>query len=159
LITQYLSPDTHIVWGPKASMVPLITAIKDIKMIKLTPLGARGPLFSSMAMELESAFDQLLTECLGELTLKPPKIITHSGADAEYIVSPTNVRDVLVKQYSKPINLTNTVKVMIERGFRTWVEVGPGSLYGGFIRKIDNNNRIANVENMKSLSIAVRITE
>ncbi len=159
LITQYLAPDTNILWGPNAAIEALQASLAPMKLVKTVKPAPRGPLFTEQAVELEASFDRLLTECLGEVTIMPPKIITHSGSTGEQVASPQQVRDVLVKQYSKPVQWITAVKLLIDQGFRTWVEVGPGSLYGNFVRKIDNNNRVANVENMKSLSIAVRITE
>jgi len=158
VITQYLAPDTFILWGPQASLTPLMDRYKTIRTVRSTVLSPRGPLFTNQAIELEMQCDALLTECLGETRLFPPKIITHRVSDGEQINSPTDVRDVLVKQYSQPVDWNRAVKLIIDRGFRTWVEVGPKAIYGDFIRKIDKNNRVCNVENMKSLSIAVQVT-
>jgi [acyl-carrier-protein] S-malonyltransferase len=158
LLTQILAPDTFILWGPPASLTPLMDRFKNIRTVKSTILSSRGPLFSSIAMELEMQFDTLLTECLGEHRIMPPKITTHRVSDGEQINSPSDVRDVLVNQYSTPVDWTRAVRLVIDRGFRTWVEVGPKAIYGDFIRKIDKNNRVCNVENMKSLSIAVQVT-
>lgn len=158
VITQYLAPDTFMLWGPQASLNGLMDRYKTIRTIKATVVSPRGPLFTTQAVELESQFDALLTECLGEQRIFPPKIITHRMSDGEQINSPTDVRNVLVRQYSTPVDWIRSVKMMIDRGFRTWVEVGPKTIYGDFIRKIDKNNRVCSVENMKSLSIAVQVT-
>lgn len=158
VITQYLAPDTHMLWGPAASLNPLMDRYKTIRTVKSTVLSPRGPLFTTQAVELESQFDALLTECMGDQRIFPPKIITHRVSDGEQINSPTDVRDMIIKQYSQPVDWCRAVRLVIDRGFRTWVEVGPKAIYGDFIRKIDKNNRVTNVENMKSLSIAVQVT-
>jgi [acyl-carrier-protein] S-malonyltransferase len=158
VITQFLAPDTFVLWGPATSLNPLMDRYKNVRTVKSTVLGPRGPLFTAQAVELESQFDVLLTECLGETRLFPPKIATHRMLDGEQINSPTDVRDLIVKQYSQPVDWARAVRLVIDRGFRTWVEVGPKTIYGDFIRKIDKNNRVCNVENMKSLSIAVQVT-
>jgi [acyl-carrier-protein] S-malonyltransferase len=158
VITQYLAPDTFMLWGPPEALTPLMDRYKNIRTVRSTVLSPRGPIFTPLALELEMKFDELLTECLGDQRIFPPKIITHRVSDGEQISSPSDVRDVLVKQYSQPVDWIRSVKGIIDRGFRTWVEVGPKAIYGDFIRKIDKNNRVCNVENMKSLTIAVQVT-
>ena len=58
----------------------------------------------------------------------------------------------------KPVDWIATVKAVNLRGFRTWVEVGPGKVYGSLVRKVDTDNRVSNVEDIKSLSATVKVT-
>jgi len=103
-ITQYLAPDAFLLWGPAASLNPLMDRYKSIRTVKSAVLVPRGPLFTTEAVELESQFDALLTECLGETRLFPPKITTHRVSDGEQINSPTDVRNLIVQQYSQPVD-------------------------------------------------------
>lgn len=157
-ITQYLAPDTHVLWGPSEFMTALQGQVQGIKNVKTHVQIPRGPIFTPLAAELEGDCDKLLTECLGEERLRNPKIAYHSCADGEYYGSIEQVREVLVKQYSKPVQWVKLVKTLNERGLRTWVEVGPGKVWGNLVRKVDANNRITNVEDAKSLSVTVKIT-
>ncbi len=157
-ITQYLAPDTFIVWGPKEAVESLRAEAQGIRQIKTNFQPPRGPLFSPKAAELEADLDRLLTECLDGKQLNPPKITFHRANDGEYVGTPEMVRDVLTRQYSRPVDWVKTVHAVNFRGFRTWVEVGPGRIYGTLVRKIDTDNRITNVEDLKSLSTTVKVT-
>ena len=158
LITQTLSPDTFLLWGPKEAAESLQAEAQGNRQVKTNLQPSRGPLFSPQAAELEPDLDRLLTECLAEAKIKNPKIAFHRCCDGEYVGTLEAVRDVLTKQYSKPVDWIKTVKAVNFRGFRTWVEVGPGKTYGTLVRKIDTDNRISNVEDLKSLSTTVKVT-
>lgn len=158
LVTHYLAPDTFILWGTLEAIDSLQAETQGLRQIKTNPQLPRGPLFSPRAAELEGDLDRLLTECLGEAKLKNPKISFHRCSDGEYVGTPEAVRDVLTKQYSRPVDWPATVKAANHRGFRTWVEVGPGKVYGTMVRKVDTDNRVSNVEDVKSLTTTVKIT-
>lgn len=158
IITHYLAPDTFIVWGPTVAVQSLQTEVQGVKDLRTNPQLPRGPLFNDRAAELEAAFDKLLKECLGEIQLKHPKIPIHRCSDGEYIGTVEMVRDVLIKQYSTPVDWIKTVAAVNLRGFRVWVEVGPGKIYSTMVRKIDKNNMVTNVENTSTLAAAVKAT-
>jgi [acyl-carrier-protein] S-malonyltransferase len=157
-ITQYLAPDTFMVWGPREAIVSLQTETQGIRQIKSKLQPPRGPLFSPKATELEADLNRLLTECLEGKPLKNPKIAFHRSSDGEYVGTIEGVRDVLTKQYSKPVDWIKTVQAVNLRGFRTWVEIGPGKTYSALVRKVDTDNRISNVEDLRSLSTTVKVT-
>lgn len=158
VITHYLAPDTFMVWGPKEAVDSLQGETQGIRQVKTNLQPPRGPLFSTRAVELEADLDRLLTECLDGKPLKNPKIAFHRSSDGEYVGTIEMVRDVLTKQYSKPVDWIKTVQSVNLRGFRTWAEVGPGKTYSTLVRKIDTDNRISNVEDLKSLSTTVKVT-
>ena len=158
VFTHFLSQDTFVVWGPKEAARSLQTELQGVKQVKTSLQLPRGPLFTPLGVELEKPFDDLLTECLGDIPLKNPKIAFHQASDGEYVGTPEAVRSVLTRQYSKPVQWVQTVKAVNHRGFRTWTEVGPGRLYGSLVKKIDKDNLITNLEDVKSLTAAVKVT-
>jgi len=158
IITHSMAPDTFVVWGPTEAVRSLESETQGHRQIKTNAQLPRGPLFSALAAELEPELDKLLTECLGDVKLKNPKVAFHRCSDGEYVGTIEMVRDVLTKQYSRPVDWITTVKAVNFRGFRTWVEVGPGKVYGPLVRKVDTDNRVSNVEDVKSLSITVKVT-
>jgi [acyl-carrier-protein] S-malonyltransferase len=158
MITHYLAPDTFIVWGPGDSVKALQAELQGVKQVKTNLQLPRGPLYTSLAQELESTIGTLLGECLGAVALKTPKITFHHARGGEMVSNPDMAREVLVKQLSSPIDWVSTVKAVIFRGFRTWVEIGPGRLYTTMVKKIDVDTRNTNVEDAKTLSTTVKVT-
>jgi [acyl-carrier-protein] S-malonyltransferase len=158
IITQYLSPQTFFVWGDNEAVGALQTELQGIKNVKTNIMLSRGPLFTEKAVVLETDLERLLDECLGEEQLKHPQITFHSCSDGKYVGTPEGVRDVLVRQLSRPVDWIKTVTQANFNGFRTWVEVGPGRVYTSLVKKIDVDNRITNVEDGKSLTTMVKVT-
>jgi [acyl-carrier-protein] S-malonyltransferase len=158
IVTQTLAPDTFLLWGPEEAVRALNAEVQGNRQIKTNFQPPRGPLFSPLAAELEAPLDAILTECLGDIRLKNPKISFHRSRDGEYVGSLEAVREVLTQQYTHPVDWVTTVQKINQRGFRTWVEIGPGKVYSSLVRKIDTDNRISNVEDLKSLSTTVKVT-
>ena len=80
-------------------------------------------------------------------SMKVPVITNISGE----IVQEGHVRQTLVQQVSNAVLWEDCVRTMIALGVDTFVEIGPGKVLSGFIKKIDKNVTTLNVEDMASL--------
>ena len=61
------------------------------------------------------------------------------------------IRQVLVKQAASPVLWEDSVRYMMENGVDTFIEVGPGKVLTGFVKKIDRSYTGQNVEDLASL--------
>ena len=59
--------------------------------------------------------------------------------------------ELLKRQVSSSVKWEESVRKMIEDGVDTFVEIGPGKTLSGFIKKIDKEISVYNVEDMASL--------
>ena len=50
-----------------------------------------------------------------------------------------------------PVLFEKSIRDLLDRGVDTFIEVGPGKTLSGFVKKIDKNAKIYNVEDMESL--------
>ncbi|HJF35226.1 MAG TPA: [acyl-carrier-protein] S-malonyltransferase, partial [Clostridium perfringens] len=57
----------------------------------------------------------------------------------------------LTSQVKKPVLFINDIEKMIESGVDTFIEIGPGKALSGFVKKINKNVTVLNVEDLKSL--------
>jgi [acyl-carrier-protein] S-malonyltransferase len=64
-------------------------------------------------------------------------------------------REGLVRQVSAPVRWQECVERLIQEGVQIVVEVGPGSVLTGLVRKIDKGVRTFNVDDPESLESAV----
>lgn len=76
-------------------------------------------------------------------------VITNVTAD--YVNSKEDIKPYLIKQVSSSVLWEDTIRKMIADGVDTFVEVGPGKALSGFIKKVDKDVKIFNVEDMASL--------
>jgi [acyl-carrier-protein] S-malonyltransferase len=54
-----------------------------------------------------------------------------------------------------PVRWEESVRALIEQGATTFAEVGPGRVLSGLLRQIDRSVHVFNVEDEKSLNIAL----
>ncbi|GAA0120925.1 MAG: ACP S-malonyltransferase [Clostridium argentinense] len=119
------------------------------KVVKL-PLSA--PFHTSM---LKSAAEKLSLE-LDKMNFTPMKIPVITNVTGDYIDEYENIKEILKLQVMSSVRWEDTIRTMIRDGVDTFIEVGPGKALSGFVKKIDRNLKVLNVENMTSLENAVR---
>ena len=56
-----------------------------------------------------------------------------------------------------PVRFSKSVENMIEQGVDTFVEVGPGKVLSGFIRKINKEVKVLNIQDKQSLEDTLKI--
>lgn len=63
----------------------------------------------------------------------------------------TTIASLLEKQVMSPVYFEDSIKYMIEQGVDTFIEVGPGKVLSGFIKKVDRKMTVYQVEDYDSL--------
>ncbi len=106
---------------------------------RAVPLAVAGafhtPLMAPAAEELASA--------LAETTIKPPELPVIANVDGAYHGDADGVRVSLVQQLTHPVRWQRGVERMIADGAERFVEIGPGRVLSGLMRKI--NRTVATV--------------
>jgi [acyl-carrier-protein] S-malonyltransferase len=63
-------------------------------------------------------------------------------------------RELLIEQLTAPVKFTQAARELINQGVTTFVEVGPGNVLGGLLKRIDKSVRTLSVNDLKSLDEA-----
>jgi len=115
---------------------------KGAKRAMMLPVSA--PFHCSM---LTSAGEKLRKK-LDKITVSDMQIPLISNVTADYVGSKEDIKEILVKQVSSSVLFEDSVRKMIEDGVDTFIEIGPGKALSGFVKKINPEVRIMNVENV-----------
>src|SRR4051794_7315164 len=99
---------------------------------------------------MKPAQDRLATD-LEELNFSEPAIPVVTNVDARVTSAPDELRDALVRQVSSPVRWVESMQLLIDQGFDTFVEVGPGKVLSGLMRQISRDVKMLNVEDAASL--------
>jgi [acyl-carrier-protein] S-malonyltransferase len=75
--------------------------------------------------------------------------------DADLLTEGARVVDTLVRQVTAPVRWEEVITRLVKEGAGTFVEVGPGKVLSGLIRRIAPEVRVLNVEDRSSLHITV----
>jgi [acyl-carrier-protein] S-malonyltransferase len=80
-----------------------------------------------------------LGEILGKITLRTPQSPVVANADGKAMTTVEEIRHELADHVERPVNWTRSVREMIESGASTFVEIGPGQVLSGLIRRINRD--------------------
>jgi [acyl-carrier-protein] S-malonyltransferase len=116
---------------------------------RVLPLNVSGPFHSSL---MQPAADKLQTVLAG-VSVQDAKVPVVANVSARPVAESAAVVDSLVQQVSAPVLWEDSVQWMVEQGVTTFVEIGPGKVLGGLIKKIaPAETTIISVQDMESLT-------
>jgi [acyl-carrier-protein] S-malonyltransferase len=99
---------------------------------------------------MKPAEDRLAPE-LRALTSRDPAFPVVANVDAAPKTTAAEAIEALVRQVSSPVRWEDVVRRLIADGARTFVELGPGSVLAGLIKKIDRSVTVFSVEDESGL--------
>ncbi len=88
---------------------------------------------------------------LAKITINDLKIPVVTNVEAEPNTTKERVQDLLVRQVSSPVRWEDSVNRMIGLGVKRFVEVGPGTVLLGLLRRIDGKHGMFHLEDLASL--------
>ena len=88
-----------------------------------------------------------------------PRIPVVANVDAEPKTDAADAVDALIRQVSSPVRWEDVVKRLVAEGARTFVELGPGNVLAGLVKKIDRSVTVASVEDPAGLEALLRAVE
>jgi [acyl-carrier-protein] S-malonyltransferase len=103
---------------------------------------------------MKPAEDRLAPE-LRSLPVSNPKFPVVANVDAEPKRDAHGAIDALIRQVSAPVRWEAVVKRLIADGTTTFVELGPGTVLAGLIKKIDRTVRVMSIEDAEGLELAM----
>jgi [acyl-carrier-protein] S-malonyltransferase len=115
-------------------------------------LAVSAPFHCSM---LHPAKERLMTE-LDKIEFVDFKVPLIANVTADIVKGTADIKDLLARQVSSPVMWEDSIRMMLNQGVDTFVEIGPGKVLSGFVRKIDKDARSYNIEDLKSLEITLR---
>jgi len=105
---------------------------------------------------MKPAEDRLAPE-LRALPSSIPRVPVIANVDAEAKTDGPSSIEALVRQVSSPVRWEDVVRRLASSGVRAYVEVGPGTVLSGLVRKIDRSARVANLESPADLEAVERL--
>ncbi|MBL8142766.1 MAG: ACP S-malonyltransferase [Acidobacteria bacterium] len=83
---------------------------------------------------------------LRALAVSDPRVPVVANVDAQLRTDGAGAVEALVAQVSRPVRWEAVVQCLASKGVRTYVEVGPGTVLSGLIRKIDREATVYSTE-------------
>jgi [acyl-carrier-protein] S-malonyltransferase len=92
-----------------------------------------------------------LNEALEGITIQSLGVPVVTNVEAQINISPDRVKTLLVEQVSSPVRWEESMRRMIEEGIERMLEIGPGKVLSGLMKRIDSKVGTENLEDIPSL--------
>ena len=150
---NYNYPGQVVIGGESKAVDLACIKAKETGAKRVIKLPVSAPFHTPMLLP---AAEKLFRE-LEKIEIQNLKIPVITNVIADYIEDKGLIKEFLRKQVMHPTLWTKCLFRMIEDGVDTFIEIGPGKVLSGFLKRIDGNMRISNVEDIKSLENTLRI--
>jgi len=144
-------PGQIVIAGEKGAVEEAVSLSKGAGAKRAVALSVSVPSHSRL---MEDA-SRRLAELLGTIELKDPQIPIVNNADAKFLDTKESIKESLIRQISRPLLWEDSVMAIAQSGIQTFVEVGPGKVLSGLIKRIVPDTGLLNAEDMKSLELTL----
>ncbi|MFL0195096.1 ACP S-malonyltransferase [Clostridium sp. WILCCON 0269] len=144
-------PGQLVIGGHIEAVKAACAMAKDKGARKIVELSVSGPFHTSM---LKSAAEKLEEE-LSRISINEFSIPVVTNVTGEIIEKVQDIKPYLRKQVMSTVLFEKSINTMIESGVDVFIEIGPGRVLSGFVKKINRKALTLNVQDIKSLNTTV----
>jgi [acyl-carrier-protein] S-malonyltransferase len=148
------APTQTVVAGHTAAVnrTSMAARARGAKRVLLLPVSA--PFHSSLMRSIAKEF----TTVLNALDIRNPDVPFIAGLDAEPKRTAVQVTQSLIDQLDHPVRWVEVIRRLTREGVETFIELGPGKVLSGLIKRIDEMVRVYYIEDRSSLEETLAAT-
>ena len=143
-------PGQYVISGHTEAVKEVMALAKEKRAMGI-PLAVSAPFHSPL---MQKAADDL-EQWLNGVTFNDLSIPLVNNADVEILTSGVEARNSLIRQMQASVKWEASMRKLIDLGVTTFVEIGPGKVLAGMMKRIDKEVDVINVFDNTSLSDAV----
>ena len=140
-------PGQIVITGQEQAVEAAAEKLRVAGAKRCVPLKVSGPFHSALL----AGAGEKLAEKLAEVTVQDPQIPYLCNVEAAPVTDKSRVKELLAKQVCGTVRWRETMEHMLADGVDTFVEIGPGKTLAGFLRKINREATVYNVEKVEDL--------
>ena len=146
-IANLNSPGQVVISGDFDAVRDAGEAAKERGAKRVIPLQVSGAFHSRLMRPAAEAFGP----CVSSATISSPTTDFFPNVSASCTQNPEEIRSGLIKQICSPVRWQPTIERMLDEGADTFVEVGPGAVLTGLLKRIDKSATGIGVDKPESL--------
>ncbi|MDT2686049.1 ACP S-malonyltransferase [Enterococcus gallinarum] len=143
---NYNTPQQIVIGGEVAAVDQAVQLLQAAGAKRMIPLNVSGPFHTKL---LEPASQQLAQE-LAKIEIKDLQVPVISNTTAKPMKQ-EQVKDLLEKQVKSPVRFYESIEQLKQMGIEQMIEIGPGKVLTGFLKKIDKTIAASRVEDAQTL--------
>lgn len=146
-IANYNCPGQIVITGKKAAVEEASQRLKEEGARRCLPLNVSGPFHSAMLTDA----GRELAQVLEDVEVKELNLPYVTNVTAEYVTDCKEIKGLLARQIFSPVLWQQSVEMMIQDGADTFIEIGPGKTLAGFMKKINPNVKVYNIQTTEDM--------
>ena len=145
------SPEQTVISGHAGAVKRAVEIASQLGAKRSMVLPVSAPFHSALMMPAQEKLEKDLNAAKFE-DLQVPLV---TNVDADSIRQGEEARSALIRQVTMPVRWEESMRMLLDEGVNTFVEVGPGRVLTGLMRQIERSVATLNVEDEKSLQATV----
>lgn len=144
---NYNTPSQIVIGGEVAAVDKAVELLKDAGVKRLIPLNVSGPFHTALLKPASERLAEVIETVEFSDFVRP--LVGNTEAT---VMEKERVRELLTRQVMEPVRFYDSISKMQEAGVTEFIEIGPGKVLSGFIKKIDRSADVRQVEDVESLN-------
>ena len=144
---NYNTPSQIVIGGEVAAVDKAVELLKDGGVKRLIPLNVSGPFHTALLKPAGERLAEVLETVEFSDFVRP--LVGNTEAT---VMEKERVSELLTRQVMEPVRFYDSIAIMQEAGVTEFIEIGPGKVLSGFIKKIDKSADVRQVEDVESLN-------
>ena len=150
-VANYNSPAQVVITGDEAAVAKAGELLMEAGARRVVPLAVSGAFHSKFMEGAGHEFESFVSE----LELNNASVPVFTNVDAQATILVAEFKNKMPRQIYSSVNWTQTIQNMVNEGVDTFIEIGPGKVLSGLIKKIDAGVKTYNIYDKDSLESTV----
>jgi len=143
------SPTQIVIGGSRETLVRAMDLARAMGARHITPLKVSGAFHSSL---MQPAADGM-AQAVSQLDFRDPSVPIVVNSTARPVTTSAEIKQELLQQLSSCVQWQKSVEYMVGAGVSTFIEIGPGQVLQGLIKRINREAQILNIEDTSSIRV------
>ena len=144
---NYNTSSQIVIGGEVAAVDKAVELLKDAGVKRLIPLNVSGPFHTALLKPASERLAEVIETVEFSDFVRP--LVGNTEAT---VMEKERVKELLTRQVMEPVRFYDSIAKMQEAGVTEFIEIGPGKVLSGFIKKIDKSADVRQVEDVESLN-------
>ena len=149
-IANYNCPGQLVISGE-------VDAVNQVVSLAKIEIGERRcrllPVSGAFHSPLMAPAQQKFKSVLDTVTLHPPNVDIAMNVTGEFATNAEHIRQLLFQQITQPVQWEKTLRTIEKTGITDFIEVGPGKVLSGLVKRTLSDSSALNAEDIKTLSV------
>jgi len=145
------SPEQTVISGHASAVKRAVEIASQLGAKRSMMLAVSAPFHSALMMPAQ----EKLEKDLRAISFNDLQVPLVTNVDADTVRKGDEAREALVRQVTMPVRWQESMRLLLDEGVNTFLEVGPGRVLTGLMRQIERSVASLNVEDEKSLQATV----